>query len=348
MKTELIYSKGDIDKAGMVLSGSHDSKITMENSIEILENFRALHIHPMLVFRMLLQRKSKLLQLTPLISQRLKRAPSIINKLKIQKTMSLSQMQDIGGLRAVVSDINEVYRLKDSIRESERQPAFKSVLTKEFDYINSPKDSGYRSFHLVYKYGKNEPATQQCRIEIQIRTKVQHAWATAVEVMGTYTNQPLKQSFGKKDWLDLFKKISVGFSLIERNEDDIEIYKSILQEVNNLNLKELLEKFSVITNIIDKDDKEKNKGSKFFLITLDFKEKSLTLRRYPKSKLDLANNQYSELEKQYLNDPSVEVVLVSVDDVNNLKKLYPNYFMDTREFIALLNAIEKKVNNNAF
>ena len=58
MKSKLIYSKGDIDKAGKVLAGEHDSKITIDSAIEILENFRALHIHPMLVFRMLLQRKS--------------------------------------------------------------------------------------------------------------------------------------------------------------------------------------------------------------------------------------------------------------------------------------------------
>jgi hypothetical protein len=116
--------------------------------------------------------------------------------------------------------------------------------------------------------------------------------------------------------------------------------------VQNLNLKELLEKFSVITNIIDKDDIEKNKGSKFFLITLNFKEKSLTLRRYSKTKLSQANNKYSELEKEYLNDSSIEVVLVSVDDVNNLKKLYPNYFMDTHEFIKLINKIEEEVKNH--
>jgi ppGpp synthetase/RelA/SpoT-type nucleotidyltranferase len=345
MKTNLNYSKGDIDKAGKVLAGGYDSKIKIGSAIEILENFRALHIHPMLVFRMLLQRKSNLIKITPLISQRLKRAPSVVNKLKIQKSMSLSQMQDVGGLRAVVNDILEVYKLKEAIRDSENQPAFKSVLTKEFDYIEKPKESGYRSLHLVYKYGKNEPDTQQCRVEIQIRTKIQHAWATAIEVIGTYTNQPLKQSFGEKDWLELFKKISKAFSSIENNQEDIPLYREVLSEVDKLNLKELLERFSVITNIIGKDDQEKHKGSKFFLITLNFKEKELTLQPYSKTKLDQANNKYSELEKKYLNDSSVEVVLVSVDDVNTLRKLYPNYFMDTYEFIQLLNKLKEKVNN---
>ncbi len=113
-----------------------------------------MHIHPLIVFRMALLRKSKQVSSEVLISQRLKRAPSIINKLKIQKTMSLSQMQDIGGLRVVLNNLNEVYQLKDLVRSSEKETAFKSVLLKEIDYIKEPKESGYRSIHLVYKYGK--------------------------------------------------------------------------------------------------------------------------------------------------------------------------------------------------
>ena len=47
--------------------------------------------------------------------------------------------------------------------------------------------------------------------------------------------------------------------------------------------------------------------------------------------------------KKYLNDKNVEIVLVSVDDMDNLKKLYPNYFLDTQEFVKLLDIIDKKL-----
>lgn len=62
--------------------------------------------------------------------------------------MSLTQMQDIGGCRAVTSKIEEVYRLKDLFEESRFDHEFKN----EKDYIYQPKDDGYRGIHLIYKF----------------------------------------------------------------------------------------------------------------------------------------------------------------------------------------------------
>ena len=327
------------------MAGLSTEKISKDQAIEVLENFRSIHTHPLMVFRMSLRRKSKIISDDYLISQRLKRAPSIVNKLKIQKNMSLSRMQDIGGLRVVMSDMQDVYRLKKSIRSGEKQVAFKSVLLRETDYIKNPKNSGYRSIHLIYKYKKKIPINQQCRIEIQLRTKIQHAWATAVEVIGTYLRQPLKQSFGDEELLDLFKKISCAFVLLENNESDIKLFEYIIKKISDLKLDDKLQSFSVATKFSnDLNKKEKSKG-KYFLILLDFKDKKLSVRRFTESNLDQANNEYSELEKKYLNDKNIEVVLVLVDDIENLKKLYPNYFLDTQEFLKIIGMIKQKVNN---
>jgi hypothetical protein len=78
---------------------------------------------------------------------------------------------------------------------------------------------------MVYKYEKNIPSEKQCRVEIQIRTKLQHSWATAVEVMGTYLNQPLKQSLGDDEYLDIFKKISKLFIWLEEIGTDYALIK---------------------------------------------------------------------------------------------------------------------------
>lgn len=344
MKAILKYSKNDINKAGDVLAGERSLKISNNDAIKILENFRSIHIHPLMVFRMSLRRKSKVISGNVLISQRLKRAPSIVNKLKIQKTMSLSQMQDIGGLRAVVNNLDEVYKLKNLIRSGEKQGAFKSNLLKEIDYIQKPKESGYRSVHLVYKYEKNVPFDSQCRIEIQLRTKIQHAWATAVEVIGTYLRQPLKQSFGDQELLDLFKEVSKVFILLENKKNDIILFKKISKKIKDLKLRDKLKGFTVATKFSSQNS-QKEKG-KYFLISLNFKDKTLSVRRFAESRLDQANNEYSKLEKKYLNDKNTEVVLVSVDDINNLKKLYPNYFLDTQEFMKLLDSIDKIIAQN--
>jgi putative GTP pyrophosphokinase len=106
------YSREKINKAGSVLAGLSNDFSKEEASL-ILENFRSIHIRPMFTFRINLVRKIKKLGLEEksLLSQRLKRTPSIIQKLKINKSMSLSRMQDVGGLRVVLEELEKIYAL---------------------------------------------------------------------------------------------------------------------------------------------------------------------------------------------------------------------------------------------
>ncbi len=134
----------------------------------------------------------------PIIAQRLKRTPSIIRKLQRFPSMSLASMQDIGGIRIVLSSIDDVYKLHDDIiKNSGRSkhepllPPYDYIKSKHepllppYDYIKQPKQDGYRSLHQVFKY-KSEQYSELngLQIELQIRTKLQHAWATAVETLG--------------------------------------------------------------------------------------------------------------------------------------------------------------------
>src|SRR5690606_15240116 len=109
------------------------------------------------------------------VVQRLKRTPSIVGKLKRIEGMKLHRMQDIGGCRSVLEDVSKVRTLRDSLVNSRTR----NKLHREDDYITTPKSSGYRGVHLVYKYNGQKSAYQDYFVEIQIRSKVQHAWATA-------------------------------------------------------------------------------------------------------------------------------------------------------------------------
>jgi putative GTP pyrophosphokinase len=101
------------------------------------------------------------------VSQRLKRVPTILDKLKREPSLSLAKMQDIGGCRAVLSSVDEVRRVEARLRRN-RPPVSVS------DYIATPRDSGYRGVHVVVEYdGRN--------IEMQLRTHVMHEWAISVE-----------------------------------------------------------------------------------------------------------------------------------------------------------------------
>lgn len=101
------------------------------------------------------------------VSQRLKRVPTILDKLKREPSLDLSRMQDIGGCRAVLGSVDEVRRVEARLRRN-RPPVSAS------DYIATPRSSGYRGVHVVVNYdGRN--------IEVQLRTHVMHEWAVTVE-----------------------------------------------------------------------------------------------------------------------------------------------------------------------
>jgi putative GTP pyrophosphokinase len=84
-------------------------------------------------------------------------------------------MQDIGGLRIVLSNVEQVYKLVDLYRKSKSRHTLFAI----HDYISSPKKDGYRSVHLIYKLEK----TPAVFLEIQVRSYLQHIWATGVEAL---------------------------------------------------------------------------------------------------------------------------------------------------------------------
>ena len=120
-----------------------------------------------------------------IISQRLKRLPSIIGKLKRFPELRLGRMQDLAGARIIlpgIKDTKEVASyLKNKVYKQKDKNNF--LFIREKNYILEPKEDGYRSIHQIFKYqGKKETKLEGYQIELQIRTKLQHQWATSVEI----------------------------------------------------------------------------------------------------------------------------------------------------------------------
>ena len=102
-------------------------------------------------------------------------------------------MQDLGGCRAVLPSMRAVRELVELHRAGRDEHEF----VKESDYIGQPKTNGYRSLHRVYRYrsrATRNAAWDGHRIEIQIRSHLQHAWATAVETVDAIKGTQLKTS----------------------------------------------------------------------------------------------------------------------------------------------------------
>lgn len=83
------------------------------------------------------------------------------------------------------------------------------------------------------------------------------------------------------------------------------------------------------------------KDAKYFIVALDPDQSQVTLHRFKAKESAEANQQYTELESQIPDESRRQVVLVSVADINALKRAYPNYFMDTARFVQIFERVLK-------
>ena len=132
-----------------------------------------------------LDRRTKKIDAKAITAQRLKRLPSIQSNLKILENSKLARMQDIGGCRAIVRNIKSINALLEVYEEANaKSPAGRSKLVGITDYIEDPRLTDYRSIHLLIEYESDTESRLMYnghKIEVQLRTTLQHSWATAVE-----------------------------------------------------------------------------------------------------------------------------------------------------------------------
>lgn len=342
------YSKERVKKAGATLISDTAQFDEIEQALEVLNNWRSIHSYPVNTFQASLRAKLNKLNLDATVAQRLKRIPSILAKLHRFPKMSLSRMQDIGGLRAVVETSNDIYKLWDSYRESR----FEHALISEYDYIAEPKASGYRGIHLVYKYNNRKgdgPFYEGLQLEIQIRNRIQHAWATAVETAGVFLEQALKSSIGNEKWLEFFTFASSSFAIVEklpvyqghRHLSEDEIFDKTLALEAELEVISKLEMYKAVVEI----PKDVQGKAHYFLMELQPKNNQIEITGYARSELVKATEDYLEAEKTAKGAPEIQIVLVAAQSLESLKKAYPNYFLDTKHFVENLRKIREAQQN---
>lgn len=113
------------------------------------------------------------------IKSRLKSQDSILKKMGRKGIpVTLENMEreidDIAGVRVICSFVEDVYMLADCLLQQDD-----ITLLEKKDYIRYPKDSGYRSLHLIVQvpiFLQNEK--RQMKVEVQIRTLAMDLWAS--------------------------------------------------------------------------------------------------------------------------------------------------------------------------
>ena len=81
------------------------------------------------------------------------------------------------------------------------------------DYIDQPKDTGYRAVHVVVRRDSH-------LIKIQLRTARQHAWADYLEQLGARSGHDLKDGQGPEELLEYHLP---GASIMTMQEQDVDV-----------------------------------------------------------------------------------------------------------------------------
>ena len=113
------------------------------------------------------------------IEYRIKTLDSIIDKLR-RRGLEVSidniyaHIQDVAGIRVICNYLDDIYYLRSLLTRSESY-----TVLREVDYIKEPKDTGYRSLHIIV----NVPiviseGTMVLPVEIQLRTIAMDMWAS--------------------------------------------------------------------------------------------------------------------------------------------------------------------------
>lgn len=113
------------------------------------------------------------------IDTRLKSAKSILGKLEkkdLDLTLSAAcnNIYDIAGIRVVCPYIKDVYLIRDRLMAQDDL-----FIMDVKDYIEDPKENGYRSLHMIIRvpvYFMNKK--QMVPVELQIRTLAMDLWAS--------------------------------------------------------------------------------------------------------------------------------------------------------------------------
>lgn len=335
------HTSGEIDRAGKVLSSPTPTKQQTDDAIAVMDSWRIAHNRPLEMARVILESRAKRINPNPTMGMRLKREESIRGKLIREPTMKLSKMQDIGGCRVILRDMKEVDDLVALYA--------KDVGISVTDYVENPRVSGYRGKHIIWRFeGDGEDVGYKpMRIEIQVRTELQHSWATAVEVCSTFTAQNLKSDHPlvtDERWVRFFALMGSVMAMREGGglvrgtpSEKAKLVAELRTLAAALHVNEIMKRWNTATEIINaaaNDPKAHN-----FLIELqafDHVRARVNVTAYGTGRETQAAEHRVELEKDARTKIGIQIALVAVQSVDTLRVAYPNYFSDTQRFLKEL------------
>ncbi|WP_316189377.1 RelA/SpoT domain-containing protein [Bradyrhizobium sp. SZCCHNS1054] len=322
-------SKGAINRAGDALRAGKLGP----GQLDILESWRMAHRDVINSFQSLLRARAK--NLDAQVAQRLKRRSTIIDKLSRHDGMQLARMDDVAGCRLIFPSIKALHEFRSKLHHAKFKHIRKNDKDK-YNYIERPSDRGYRGIHDIYEHRskskKGNPRCDGLLIEIQYRTNIQHAWATAVEVVTEVTEHEPKFDRGDRRYIELFRLAS---EMLARTLE--ECPPRLFLDLSNKELYAAFEKLNgeigamqMLVNLVINDWVGDHIEADHIILRISKKD-GFKLYQFD---LELeASSRLLELEKEF---PEDNIVLVGARNVEEVKSAFRNYFNDVRDFLSMM------------
>ncbi|MBB3059275.1 RelA/SpoT domain-containing protein [Microbulbifer rhizosphaerae] len=318
-------SRSRVNKAGERIREA----TATEEDLRVIDSWRAAHRGVLNTFQAVLRMRTRQSQVV--VAQRHKRKSTIIGKLHRFPKMQLSRMDDVAGCRLIFPSIEELYQFREKLHKARFKHELKNDVDR-YDYIKSPKSTGYRGVHDIYSYDVKSDSGSHLKglmVELQYRTNIQHAWATAVEVIGFITESQPKFQEGDSRYEEA---MALAGEILARafennhgphrqltNDEVVRLFLAKEREIGLLNM----------LRSLNSSDTDVSKKRNTILIFSDSGD--LEVHTY-KDATDALRALF-ELERQA---DGRDIVLVRADTSDEIRFAFKNYFSDATDFINLV------------
>lgn len=339
-------SKSAIRRAGKAIAVSQETT----KDIEIVDQWRASHGYVLNTFQIWLRRALSKNGVDAEFAQRLKRRKTVVDKLQRIRPdgrpliSDVTSMHDFAGCRLIFDTIDDLKHFREGLHSAKSMRNVKHQLRHDlgkYDYIEHPKPTGYRGIHDVFAHFPRSHRTGNTsslpwhglKVEIQYRTRVQHAWATALEISDIIDGKRTKFELTESD-RGLF--FSLASELIARKYEGTKrtylekTQGQLVEEISKLEATlGILKRLRALKEFEGFDDLRKHNVLNIF----EQEDGELQLKvenfRNAGAAIQFAN----KLENQ---PSSINAVYVRADNPNQLRSAYRNYFNDPIDFVRMI------------